>query len=455
MERQTVYDITIKLLEARKFQELKAILQEMNPADIAGIFEEAEEKDILLLYRLLPKELASETFAYIDSEQQEKLIMAFSDKEIRDVLDELFLDDTVAIIEEMPANVVSRILKNADSETRDKINELLHYPKDSAGSIMTPEYVYLDKGMTVKQSFEKIRKVGVVKETIYTCYVTEQRKLVGVVSILDLLTADPETHIADIMETNVISVGTHEDKETVAALFSKYDMLAIPVVDGENRIVGIVTVDDAIDVMQEETTEDIEKMAALVPSDKPYFRTGIFETFKKRIPWLMLLMISATFTGIIITSFEEKLSSMVVLTAFIPMLMDTGGNAGSQASVTVIRGLSVGDIRIKDIFRILWKEFRVSILCGVALAAANIVKMLLIDRLLLNNSDVTAPVAVVVSLTLVVAVFAAKLIGCSLPILAKKIGFDPAVMASPFITTLVDALSLIAYFQIASAFLIV
>lgn len=455
MERQTVYDITIKLLEARKFQELKAILQEMNPADIAGIFEEAEEKDILLLYRLLPKELASETFAYIDSEQQEKLIMAFSDKEIRDVLDELFLDDTVAIIEEMPANVVSRILKNADSETRDKINELLHYPKDSAGSIMTPEYVYLDKGMTVKQSFEKIRKVGVVKETIYTCYVTEQRKLVGVVSILDLLTADPETHIADIMETNVISVGTHEDKETVAALFSKYDMLAIPVVDGENRIVGIVTVDDAIDVMQEETTEDIEKMAALVPSDKPYFRTGIFETFKKRIPWLMLLMISATFTGIIITSFEEKLSSMVVLTAFIPMLMDTGGNAGSQASVTVIRGLSVGDIRIKDIFRILWKEFRVSILCGVALAAANIVKMLLIDRLLLNNSDVTAPVAVVVSLTLVVAVFAAKLIGCTLPILAKKIGFDPAVMASPFITTLVDALSLIAYFQIASAFLIV
>ena len=455
MERQTVYDITIKLLEARKFQELKAILQEMNPADIAGIFEEAEEKDILLLYRLLPKELASETFAYIDSEQQEKLIMAFSDKEIRDVLDELFLDDTVAIIEEMPANVVSRILRNADSETRDKINELLHYPKDSAGSIMTPEYVYLDKGMTVKQSFEKIRKVGVVKETIYTCYVTEQRKLVGVVSILDLLTADPETHIADIMETNVISVGTHEDKETVAALFSKYDMLAIPVVDGENRIVGIVTVDDAIYVMQEETTEDIEKMAALVPSDKPYFRTGIFETFKKRIPWLMLLMISATFTGIIITSFEEKLSSMVVLTAFIPMLMDTGGNAGSQASVTVIRGLSVGDIRIKDIFRILWKEFRVSILCGVALAAANIVKMLLIDRLLLNNSDVTAPVAVVVSLTLVVAVFAAKLIGCSLPILAKKIGFDPAVMASPFITTLVDALSLIAYFQIASAFLIV
>ena len=355
----------------------------------------------------------------------------------------------------MAANVVSRILRNADSETRDKINELLHYPKDSAGSIMTPEYVYLDKGMTVKQSFEKIRKVGVVKETIYTCYVTEQRKLVGVVSILDLLTADPETHIADIMETNVISVGTHEDKETVAALFSKYDMLAIPVVDGENRIVGIVTVDDAIDVMQEETTEDIEKMAALVPSDKPYFRTGIFETFKKRIPWLMLLMISATFTGIIITSFEEKLSSMVVLTAFIPMLMDTGGNAGSQASVTVIRGLSVGDIRIKDIFRILWKEFRVSILCGVALAAANIVKMLLIDRLLLNNSDVTAPVAVVVSLTLVVAVFAAKLIGCSLPILAKKIGFDPAVMASPFITTLVDALSLIAYFQIASAFLIV
>lgn len=455
MERQTVYDITIKLLEARKFQELKAILQEMNPADIAGIFEEAEEKDILLLYRLLPKELASETFAYIDSEQQEKLIMAFSDKEIRDVLDELFLDDTVAIIEEMPANVVSRILRNADSETRDKINELLHYPKDSAGSIMTPEYVYLDKGMTVKQSFEKIRKVGVVKETIYTCYVTEQRKLVGVVSILDLLTADPETHIADIMETNVISVGTHEDKETVAALFSKYDMLAIPVVDGENRIVGIVTVDDAIDVMQEETTEDIEKMAALVPSDKPYFRTGIFETFKKRIPWLMLLMISATFTGIIITSFEEKLSSMVVLTAFIPMLMDTGGNAGSQASVTVIRGLSVGDIRIKDIFRILWKEFRVSILCGVALAAANIVKMLLIDRLLLNNSDVTATVAVVVSLTLVVAVFAAKLIGCTLPILAKKIGFDPAVMASPFITTLVDALSLIAYFQIASAFLIV
>lgn len=449
MERTTVFDIVIKLLNQRKFAELKLIMNEMNPADIASIFDEAEVKDIPVIFRLLPKELAAETFAYLDPEQQGQLIMAFSDKEIREVVDELFLDDTVDLIEEMPANVVSRILKNTDELTRRRINELLTYPDDSAGGLMTPEFVYLNRSMTVGEAFKKIRQVGVAKETIYTCYVTEARRLIGVVSLSDLITASDTTRVEDIMSENVISVGTKEDKEAVAAALAKYDLLALPVVDGENRIVGIVTIDDAIDVIQDENTEDIEKMAAIVPTDKPYFKTGVLETFLKRIPWLLLLMVSATFTGMIITGFEDKLARYVVLTSFIPMLMDTGGNAGGQSSVTIIRGMSLGDIALKDVLRVIWKEMRVSVLCGVALAAVNFAKIMLIDRLILGNQDVNAMVAVVVCLTILIAVFIAKLIGCTLPILAKAVGFDPAVMASPFITTIVDAISLFAYFMIA------
>ncbi len=453
MEKTTVFDIVIKLLNQRKFAELKLIMNEMNPADIASIFDEAEPRDIPILFRLLPKELAAETFAYLDSEQQEQLIMAFSDREIREMVDQLFLDDTVDIIEEMPANVVSRVLKNTDEATRRQINELLAYPDDSAGSLMTPEFVYLNKGMTVGQAIQKIRQVGVAKETIYTCYVTEARKLIGVVSLSDLITSQDDVKIEDLMSENIISVKTKDDKEEVASALAKYDLLALPVVDGENRLVGIVTVDDAIDVLQDENTEDIEKMAAILPTDKPYFKTGVFETFFKRIPWLLLLMVSATFTGMIITGFEAKLAASVVLTAFIPMLMDTGGNAGGQASVTIIRGMSLGDIELKDVFGVIWKEMRVSLLCGVTLAAVNFAKIMLVDRLLLGNTEITAMVALVVCLTLVLAVFIAKLIGCSLPIAAKAIGFDPAVMASPFITTIVDAISLLAYFLIAQALL--
>ena len=453
MEKTTVFDIVIKLLEQHKVAELKLIMNQMNPTDIASIFDEADKKDVPVLFRLLPKELAAQTFAYLDSDQQEQLILAFSDKEIRDMVDELFLDDTVDIIEERPANVVSRKLKNTAEATRRQINELLAYPDDSAGSVMTPEFVYLNKNMTVLEAFDKIRSVGVAKETIYTCYVTEERKLIGVVSLLDLVTAPQNTKVEQIMDENVISVNTKEDKETVAATFAKYDLLALPVVDGENRLVGIVTVDDAIDVMQDENTEDIELMAAIVPTDKPYFKTSVFETFLKRIPWLLILMVSATFTGMIITGFEEKLAASVALTAFIPMLMDTGGNAGGQSSTTIIRGLSLGNIQLKDVLKVLWKEMRVAVLCGVVLAVVNFVKIMLVDRLLLGNSDINAMVALVVCLTLVVAVFIAKIIGCTLPIGAKVIGFDPAVMASPFITTIVDAISLLSYFWIAQALL--
>ena len=453
MEQTTLFEVVMKLFRDKKFAELKTIMGQMNPADVANIIESADGRDVIALFRLLPKELATEAFAYIAPEQQEQLILAFTDRELREVIDELFLDDTVDLIEEMPANIVNRILKNTDPKTRAQINELLAYPDDSAGSLMTPEYVYFKKDMTVQECFAKIRQVGVAKETIYTCYVTEERKLVGVVSLLDLLTASYETIVGDIMDTNVISVGTKEDKETVATTFAKYDLLAIPVVDGENRIVGIVTVDDAIDVLQEENTEDIEKMAAIVPTDKPYFKTGVFETFFKRIPWLLLLMVSATFTGMIITGFEDKLAASVVLTAFIPMLMDTGGNAGGQASVTIIRGMSLGDIELKDVLSVIWKEIRVAVICGACLSVVNFGKMMLVDKLLLGNAGVTVAVAAVVCLTMFVAVCIAKTIGCTLPILAKAIGFDPAVMASPFITTIVDAISLLAYFMIAQAIL--
>ena len=439
-------DKILELLENKDFPQLGNLLKDMNPADVAELEDLPREK-MALVFRLLPKELAADAFAYMNPDEQTVLVEAFSDKELHDVVNELYVDDAADMIEEMPASLVKRILRHTDAETRVLINQILNYPKDSAGSIMTMEYVDLKRGMTVEEAFDRIRAIGVEKETVYTCYVTDsRRKLKGIVTVKDLLLAPKNELIRNIMETNIIYVSTHTDKEEVASLFGKYDFLAVPVVDNEERLVGIVTVDDAIDVIQDEATEDIEMMAAITPTDKPYMKTGVFATWKKRIPWLLLLMISATFTGSIITSFEDALSASIVLTGFIPMLMDTGGNAGSQASVSIIRGLSLGEIEYKDVGRILWKEARVAFLCGVSLAAANFVKLLLIDR-------VTIPVAIVVCSTLVVTVLAAKLVGCSLPVLAKRIGFDPAVMASPFITTIVDALSLLIYFRIACAVL--
>ena len=436
-----------EFLETKNFPELKKLLEDMNPADIAAYLAQVPEETLPVIFRLLPKELAAETFVEMQSDEQELLIKSFSDREIHDVMDELYADDAADIVDEMPANVVRRILANTDVQTRKTINELLKYPDDSAGSVMTVEFVDLNRAMTVTQAFDKIRRTGVDKETIYTCYVVDSyRHLLGIVSVKTLLLSDPSMTVGDIMETNVISVQTLEDKETVAQMFNKYDLMALPVVDSENRLVGIVTFDDAIDVLQEETTEDIEKMAAILPSDKPYLKTGVFETWRKRIPWLLLLMVSATFTGKIITSFESALAAMPVLTAFIPMLMDTGGNAGGQSSVTIIRSLSLGDIGMKDIFRIIWKELRVSLLCGIALAAVGFLKLLIIDR-------TTVPVAIAVCLTLLFVVVIAKLIGCTLAIAAKAVGFDPAVMASPFITTIVDALALLMYFFIATSML--
>ena len=437
----------LTLLEEKKYTTLRDILVTMNPVDIAALFDNLPQERLPMLFRLLPKELAAETFVEMDEEAEEILITGFSDNELKEVIDELYVDDAVDLVEEMPANVVMRILRQADPDMRKMINEILNYPEDSAGSIMTTEYVGLRSTMTVEEAIKRIRRTGVDKETIYTCYVTEpNRKLIGSVSIRTLLFAEDKEIIGDIMEQNVISVHTLDDQEEVAQTLNKYDLLALPVVDRENRLVGIVTVDDAMDVMQEEATEDIEIMAAITPSDKPYLKTGVFETWRKRIPWLLLLMVSATFTGMIITSFEDALAAQVALTAFIPMLMDTGGNSGSQASVTIIRGLSLNEIEFRDLPRVLWKEIRVSLLCGVTLAAANFCKLLWFDR-------VGVWIALVVTLTLVVTVFFAKVVGSTLPILSKKIGFDPAVMASPFITTIVDALSLVIYFQIASLLL--
>ncbi len=435
------------LLEQKKYVTIRDVLTTMQAIDIAALFDDIDQDRLPLLYRLLPKELAAETFVEMDEDAQTMLIHGFSDTELKEVVDELYVDDMVDLVEEMPANVVKRILRSADSETRKAINEILKYPDDSAGSIMTTEYVSLRPAMTVGDAIKRIRRTGVDKETIYTGYVTTpNRTLVGMLSLRTLLLSDDDDVVQDIMETNVIAVNTLDDKEEVANQFKKYDFLTIPVVDKEFRLVGIVTVDDAIDVMEDEVTEDMEMMAAITPTDKPYLKTGVFETWKKRIPWLLLLMISATFTGMIITSFEDALAAQVTLTAFIPMLMDTGGNSGSQASVTVIRGLSLGEIEFVDIFKVMWKEIRVALMCGVTLAIANFAKLMLFDR-------VGLWVSLVVCLTLIVTVFFAKIIGCALPMLAKKIGFDPAVMASPFITTAVDAISLVVYFQIATLLL--
>ena len=437
----------VSLLEEKKYPTLRDVLVTLNPADIAALFEELPADRLPLLFRLLPKELAAETFVEMEPDEQELLIRGFSDNELKEVIDELYLDDAVDIVEEMPANVVKRILRSADPDTRKMINEILKYPEDSAGSIMTIEYVRLRRQFTVEQAIKHIRRTGIDKETIYTCYVTDDnRKLLGFVSVKTLLLSDEEASIEDVMETNVIYVYTTEDRETVANLFHKYNFIALPVVDEEQRLVGIVTVDDALDVMQEEYTEDIEKMAAITPSGKPYLKTSVFALWKARIPWLLLLMISATFTGLIITAFEQALAAQVTLAAFMPMLMDSGGNCGSQSSATVIRGLSLDEIEFSDLLRVQWKEIRVAVLCGVTLAAASFAKLLLFDK-------VTLAVALVVCVTLAVTVLCAKVVGCTLPILSMKVGFDPAVMSSPFITTIVDAISLMLYFSVATAVL--
>ena len=443
------------LISERKYSTVRDILVTMNPSDIAYVFAELEEDRLPVFFRLLPKELASEAFVEMEPDAQELLIRGFSDTELREILSEMFVDDAVDVIEEMPANVVRRILEQADPQMRKEINEILRYPENSAGSIMTTEYVSLRPAMTVEEAILRIRRTGVDKETIYTCYVTKNRTLLGLVTVKDLLLAeDDEMTIADLMETNIISVNTHTDQEEVAQMFSKYNFLAFPVVDAEYRMVGIVTFDDAMDVMEDEATEDIELMGGMLPSEKPYLRSTVFDLFKNRIMWLLLLMVSATFTGMIITNFESALAAQVVLTTFIPMLMGTGGNSGSQSSVTVIRALSLGELEFSDLWNVVWKEIRTAVLCGVALSAACFGKLMLIDRWLLGNPEVTVMVAAVVCITMALTVLSAKIVGAVLPMLAKKLGLDPAVMASPFITTIVDALSLLVYFAVANALLL-
>lgn len=441
-----------RLLSEKQYKAIKSIFDTMNPVDTAALLPEFEEKELVLLFRLIPKENASMVFTYIDAEEQQILLEAFTDSELRFIMDEMFIDDTVDVIEEMPANVVKRMLAAA-GDKRDAINTILNYPEDSAGSIMTLEYISLHPSMTIGDALKKIKSMGEESVTVNICYVIEKHKLLGTVSAMDLLTCDDDEKIIDVMDENLITVNTLTDKEEVAQLFDKYDVLTIPVLDKENCIVGIVTVDDAIDVIQEEAEEDFQKMAAIAPTDKPYLKTSVAELWKNRIPWLILLMISATFTGMIISSFEDALSKIVILTAYIPMLMGTGGNSGSQASVTVIRGLSLGEVEVRDVFRVLWKEIRVSVLCGVSLAVACFVKIILVDGMLLKTDGVTQTVALVVALTLCVTVICAKIIGALLPIGAKILKLDPAVMASPFITTIVDAVSLLVYFGIAQSFI--
>ncbi len=441
------FEILKEFLDQKQYVKLREWMTDQNEADIASMIEELEEDEKLKVFRILPKDMAADIFSYLPMEIQQEIITSLSAKEAGSIIDNLMADDATDLLEEMPANVVKKLLANASSETRNDINHLLRYPEDSAGSVMTVEFIDLKERHTVAQAIERIRRVGVDSETSNICYVLDnQRKLKGTVALRYLLLKDPEEKIGDIMHENVISIHTMTDQEEVARQFQKYDFTAMPVVDNEERLVGIITVDDVVDILQEEATEDMEKMAAIVSSDKPYMRTGVFELWKSRIPWLVLLMLSATFTGKIISSFEEALSAYVILTTFIPMLMGTGGNAGGQASVTVIRGLSLNDIEFGDTLKVLWKEISVAVLCGITLAVIGFVKFIWIDHL-------TLAVAAVVSLSLVVTVFVAKVVGSMLPILAKKIGFDPAVMASPFITTIVDAISLLIYFQIATVML--
>ena len=443
---------TIKvLLEEKKYSTLRDILTTMKPFDIAAVFEELQDEKTPILFRILPKELAAETFVEMDEDTQEFLIHGFSDNELKEVVDELFVDDAVDLIEEMPANVVKRILRQADKETRRQINELLKYPEDSAGSIMTTEFISLRPDMTAEMAIKRIRRTGVDKETLYTCYVNDDyNRLIGITTVKDLLLADDDDLVKDMMEENVISVHTLDDQEMVARIFSDYDFLALPVVDNEQRIVGIVTIDDAIDVIREEATEDIEKMAAVLPSDKPYMRTSVWGIYKKRVPWLLVLMLSATFTSTIISAFDGMLASVIILSSFIPMITGSGGNAGSQASVSVIRALSLGEIEFKSMFKVLWKELRVAALCGLTLAAANFVKLMVFD---LRGNENAVVIALVVSLTLVGTIIMAKIVGSSLPLLSSKIGLDPAVMANPLISTVCDSLSLLIYFGVASTLL--
>ena len=438
------------LLSEKKYASLKDVLSTMNPTDVAEILKNMGRDKLPLMFRLLPKKLAADSFVEMDSEEQELLIKGFSDTELKEVLDELYVDDAVDVVEEMPANVVDRIIDQSEPGMRKEINEILRYPENSAGSIMTTEYVSLREKMTVSEAIQKIRRTGVSKETIYTCYITHDRNLIGTVSVKDLLTEDDDLRISEIMNKNVISVRTLADQEDVAQTLSKYHLIALPVVDAENRMVGIVTFDDAMDVIEEETTEDMELMGGMTPSDKTYLRSSPWDLFKHRIPWLLLLMVSATFTGMIITSFENALAAQVILTAFIPMLMDTGGNSGSQSSVTIIRAISLGEVDFKDLCKVLWKEIRTAFMCGLSLSIVCFAKIMLVDRILLNHSEVTVPIAASVCCTMLLTVLVAKIVGCTLPLVAKKLRLDPAVMASPFITTIVDALSLLIYFGIAN-----
>ncbi len=445
MEEEVKYtEILTDLLSSKQYTKLRQTISEMNTADIAAFMDEMENEDSLKMFRILPKDMAADVFANLELDDQQYIIQSLSDKEASNIIDNLMADDATDLLEEMPASVVKRILANAHPDTRKDINHLLRYPEDSAGSIMTVEYVDLDQDMTVAEAIDRIRKIGLDSETVNICYVlTRERVLVGTVALRYLLIMKPDEIIGEIMNDKVISINTMTDQEETAQTFQKYDFTAMPVVDNENRMVGIITIDDVVDIMEEEATEDIEKMAAILPTDKPYFKVGILETYKKRMPWLLLLMISATFTGAIITTFEDALSAYVVLTAYIPMLMDTGGNAGGQASVSIIRGLSLNEIEFSDFFKAVWKEIRVAALCGITLASANFIKLITIDRIPIT-------VAVVVCLTLVIVVCCAKLIGCMLPMLADRVGFDPAVMASPMITTIVDAISLLVYFTLAT-----
>jgi len=446
------------LLSERKYSALVKELYEMNAVDAADFLAIVSDEDLPKVFRMLKKGIAADIFAELESDTQEKIIHAFSDQEFSKILDQLYIDDVMDMLDELPANVVDRIIKNADKQTRAEINRFLKYEEDSAGSVMTSEFVRIRASMTVSEAVSCIRRVGAHKETVYVIYVTDNaRVLKGIVELRDLLFAKEDELIENIMDKSVISALTTDHQEEVAQKIAKYDLLALPVVDSEDRLVGIVTVDDALDVIEEEATEDIEKMSAMLPSDKPYLKTGVFETWRQRILWLLLLMVSATFTSAIITSYEGRLSTSgalgIVLTAFIPMLMGTGGNAGGQSSSTIIRSLSLGEVRMGNIFRVLWKELRVSMLCGVTLAVASFVKTLVLD-FRCDFSPENISVSIVVSITLFSTVIMAKLVGSSLPILAKRIGLDPAVMASPFITTIVDAISLLIYFAIASAILL-
>lgn len=435
-------EIFVKLLQQRQYKAVRSILDVMNEVDIASLLSELDDRELALAFRLIPKDKAAEVFANMDSSMQKYLVEIFSEKELKELLDDLYMDDTVDILEELPANLVNRILDTVSTSDRALINQLLNYPEDSAGSIMTTEYVDIRENMTVAQAMAHIKQTGIHKETIYTCYVTERRRLIGIVSAKDLMTTDDDVQIKDLMETEIISVGTHTDKEDVAQLFTRYDFLAIPVLDAEGLMVGIVTFDDAMDVMVEEATEDITKMAAINPSEKTYFETSVFTHAKNRIPWLLILMFTSIITGTIITKYENAFAAIPLLVSFIPMLMDTGGNCGSQSSTLIIRGIALSQIRFQDIFRVVFKEFRISLIVGSVLAFTNGV------RIMIQYDD--PALALVIALSLIGTVVAAKLVGCMLPLLASKAHLDPAIMASPLITTLVDIFSILIYFNIAT-----